>query len=298
MSAPSASDVSAKPAVSVLGLGMMGTALAAAFLEAGHPVTVWNRTAAKTGPLVAQGATPAATPADAIAASELVVLCLMINDNVREVLDTAPELLKGRTVANLTNGTPAQSRELAAWAAVHGVRYLDGGIMAVPQMIAGPHAYVFYSGDKEAFAEHEETFRVLGGARYVGEDAGFASLYDFALLIGMYGMNIGVLHSLALARSAGIPAKDIAGPVQEWVTAMAGALPTWADELDSGEHVTNVSSIAVNQAALPNLLNTLAGQGVSTEFFQPLTALLDEAMAAGHSADSQSRLAVMLSSNG
>ncbi|AVZ74581.1 hypothetical protein SLUN_22845 [Streptomyces lunaelactis] len=45
--------------VSVVGLGIMGTALAAAFLKAGHPTTVWNRSAAKTGPLVAQGALPA-----------------------------------------------------------------------------------------------------------------------------------------------------------------------------------------------------------------------------------------------
>ncbi|WP_343234927.1 NAD(P)-binding domain-containing protein [Streptomyces sp. S4.7] len=57
------------PAVSVIGLGMMGTALAAAFLKAGHPVTVWNGSPARTGPLVAQGATPADTAADAVAAS-------------------------------------------------------------------------------------------------------------------------------------------------------------------------------------------------------------------------------------
>jgi 3-hydroxyisobutyrate dehydrogenase-like beta-hydroxyacid dehydrogenase len=42
--------------VTVIGLGLMGRALATAFLRAGHPTTVWNRTPAKAEQLVAQGA--------------------------------------------------------------------------------------------------------------------------------------------------------------------------------------------------------------------------------------------------
>jgi phosphoglycerate dehydrogenase-like enzyme len=47
--------------VTVLGLGAMGSALAGAFLAAGRPVTVWNRTQGKAGELVARGATEATT---------------------------------------------------------------------------------------------------------------------------------------------------------------------------------------------------------------------------------------------
>ncbi|MGW1279562.1 NAD(P)-dependent oxidoreductase [Streptomyces tsukubensis] len=284
----------AKPAVSVLGLGMMGSALAAAFLKAGHPVTVWNRTAAKTGPLVAQGAEPAADVAGAVGASELLVLCLTTNDNVRGILEPVAGSLRGRTIANLTNGTPAQGRELAAWAAGHGARYLDGGIMASPQMIAGPDAYVFYSGDPKAFEEYEDTFGALGGTRYVGEDAGRAALYDFALLIGMYGMGIGTMHAFALAKAAGIPAKDLADPLREWLNAMALFITDEAEALDTGEHLTDVSSLAVNQAALPNLLNTLSDEGIPTEFFQPLERLINRAVAEGYGADGLTRLPDLL----
>ncbi|MEU5163091.1 NAD(P)-binding domain-containing protein [Streptomyces sp. NPDC020875] len=288
------SDAAAKPAVSVLGLGMMGSALASAFLKAGHPVTVWNRTAAKTGPLVAQGARPAPTVADAVAASELLVLCLMVNDQVREVLEPVADGLAGRTVVNLTNGTPAQGRALAAWAEEHGARYLDGGIVAVPQMIAGPDAFVYYSGDRDAFEEYEETFRALGGARFAGTDAGLAALNDFALLIGMYGQNIGIWHAFALVRSAGIPAKEFAEPLRLWLEAMAHSIPVYAEALDSGDHLTDVSSLAVNEAALPNLLNTLTEQGITGEFFAPVEALIRRAVADGHGADGLSRLADVL----
>ncbi|MFE0421254.1 NAD(P)-dependent oxidoreductase [Streptomyces sp. NPDC058953] len=284
----------AKPAVSVLGLGMMGSALAAAFIAAGHPVTVWNRTASKTGPLVAQGATPAPGPADAVAASDLLVFCLTVNSNVGDLLESVKDDIAGRTIVNLTNGTPAQGRELAAWAAEHGAHYLDGGIMAVPQMIAGPHAYVYYSGDRAAFERYEETFRALGGARYVGEDAGFAALNDFALLIGMYGQDMGIWHAFALVRSAGIPAKAIAEPLRNWLVAMADSVDDYAEALDSGDHLTDVSSLVVNEAALPNLLDTLAEQGITTEFFRPTEALIRRAVAEGHGADGLSRLADLL----
>ncbi|WP_262986041.1 NAD(P)-binding domain-containing protein, partial [Streptomyces sp. CBMA123] len=50
--------------VAVLGLGLMGTALADAFLSAGHPTTVWNRTAARADGPAARGAHRAATPAE------------------------------------------------------------------------------------------------------------------------------------------------------------------------------------------------------------------------------------------
>jgi 3-hydroxyisobutyrate dehydrogenase-like beta-hydroxyacid dehydrogenase len=62
--------------VTVIGLGPMGQAMVRAFLAAGHPVTVWNRTAARADELVAAGARRAATVAEAVAANELVVLSL------------------------------------------------------------------------------------------------------------------------------------------------------------------------------------------------------------------------------
>ncbi|MFD3921713.1 NAD(P)-dependent oxidoreductase [Streptomyces sp. NPDC058595] len=282
------------PAVSVIGLGMMGTALAAAFLKAGHPVTVWNRSPARTGPLVAQGAAPADTAADAVAASPLVVVCLTTYDTVRTVLEPLSGQLTGKTVANLTNGTPEQARDLAAWAAKEGAGYLDGGIMAVPQMIAGPHTYVLYSGGQELFDTYQETLAALGGTKYLGTDPGLAALYDLALLTGMYGMIMGVMQAYALVGTESVPATEFSELLVPWVGAMLGSAPAWAAAIDSGRHLTDVSSLAVNQEAFPNLLEAFAAQGVSGELFAPVQGLLDRAVAEGHAADGLSRLAGLL----
>ncbi|MFF3489447.1 NAD(P)-dependent oxidoreductase [Streptomyces sp. NPDC002701] len=281
--------------VTVLGLGLMGTALASAFLKAGHPTTVWNRTRSKTGPLTAQGATPADTPARAVTASPLVVVCLTTYDDVIALLQPHATELADRTLVNVTNGTPAQARTFAAWAQEHGIRYVDGGIMAVPQMIGTPAAYTLYSGDREAYETHRPALASLGGTRWTGEDPGLAALYDLSLLTGMYGMVAGVVQSFALIRSQGIEAREFAPLLSDWLDAMTASLvPGTAEAVDTGRHLTDVSSLAVNQAAFPNLLTTFTDQGVRTGLFTPMRDLLDRAIAEGHATDGLSRLVDLL----
>ncbi|GAB6938615.1 NAD(P)-binding domain-containing protein [Isoptericola variabilis] len=115
----------------LLGLGHMGRALAGALLDAGHDVAVWNRTSGRDAELVSRGARRAADVRDAVVAAPIVVVCLYGQASVRATLDPVVDDLRGRAVVNLTTTTPAEARELAAWAAGHGVRYLDGAIMFV-----------------------------------------------------------------------------------------------------------------------------------------------------------------------
>ncbi|MEV6758877.1 NAD(P)-binding domain-containing protein [Streptomyces sp. NPDC051214] len=282
--------------VTVLGLGLMGTALASALVKAGHPTTVWNRTAAKTGPLAAQGATPADTAKDAIEAAPLVIVCLTTNDDVRTLLAPESEALAGRTLVNLTNGTPSQARELAAWAEAHGITYIDGGIMAVPQMIATPAAYILYSGtDEAAFEAHRATLTVLAATKWVGKDPGLAALHDLALLTGMYGMAAGVAQAYALIGSEGIPAREFAPLLEDWVAGMTHAIvPETAEAVDTDQHLTDVSNLAMNRAAFPNFLQAYAEQGLRPDLFAPFQGLLDRAVEEGYGADGLSRLVTLL----
>ncbi|WP_207943580.1 NAD(P)-dependent oxidoreductase [Actinomadura sp. KC345] len=96
------------------------------------------------------------TAREAVAASDLVVACLLDDASVRETLADAD--LTGKDLVNITTGTPGEAERLAAWAAGRGARYLDGGIMAVPPMIGVPDsgAYVLYSGSPDVFAAHRD----------------------------------------------------------------------------------------------------------------------------------------------
>jgi len=279
--------------VTVLGLGDMGSALARALLSAGRTVTVWNRSAEKAEPLAGQGATVAGSVAEAVEASELVIACLLDDASVREVLDTAA--LTGRTVANLTNGTPRQARELSEWVKARGGTFLDGGIMAVPPMIGQPGAFVFYSGPREAFDAHRDAFDAFGGSNYVGEDPGLAALHDLALLSGMYGLFIGVLQAYALIHSEGLSAVEFAPLLSGYQAAMSGFTARAAEEIDQGVYTEGVvSNLAMQAAAFGNLPAVAADQGVSAELIAPLHDLLRRAVADGRGAHNLSSLVELL----
>ncbi|WP_225803501.1 NAD(P)-dependent oxidoreductase [Streptomyces sp. NK15101] len=264
-----------KSPVSLLGLGAMGTALARAWLAAGHPLTVWNRTPARAEALAAEGAKVADSAAAAVAASGLVVVCLLDDDSVGAALDGVD--LAGKDLVDLTTTTPARARARAAWAGERGARHLDGGIMAVPPMIGVPEAggYVFYSGSRELFELHRPALAAPAGTEYVGEDPGFAALHDVALLSAMYGMFAGAAHAFALIRREDVDPVAFAPLLADWLAAMTRGVHGTAAQLKSGDYTAGVvSGLAMQVAGTPTFLATAEEQGVSPELIRPYFELM------------------------
>ncbi|MFI0354308.1 NAD(P)-binding domain-containing protein [Actinomadura sp. 9N407] len=261
--------------VTILGLGAMGAGLAAALLEAGHPVTVWNRTPEKADDLVARGAVRAATVADAVVASPLVIACLLDYSVMNTLLDPVSDTLSGRDLVNLTNGTPEHARTAAAWAEGHGIRYVDGGIMATPPLIGGPDAFILYSGSQAAFDPHQATLEHLGATRYLGDDPGLAPLYDLALLTAMYGMAAGVRHAQAMI-SEDRAAEFSSAYLTPWLQAMAGPIAAGAAADEEG------SPLGMQAVGLANIAEGARGQGVPMALFAHLLTPMRDIVAAGH----------------
>lgn len=211
--------------VTIIGLGLMGRALARAFLKAGHPTTVWNRTAAKAAELVAEGARVAATVDDALAAGTVTIICLTDYAAVHELLGASERGLAGRTLINLTSGDSAQARAAADWAAHHGAHYLDGAIMAIPPAIGTADAVVLYSGTREVFEAHGSPLEALGTATYLGTDPGLASLYDVAGLAMMWSVLNAWLQGTALVRAAGVDAATFAPFAQRMAAGWRNGYP-------------------------------------------------------------------------
>ncbi len=287
---------SEKTPVTLLGLGAMGTALARAWLAAGHPLTVWNRTPARSAVLAAEGATVADSAAEAVAANSLVVVCLLDDASVDKTL--ADVDLTGRDLVNLTTSTPAEARARAEWAHDRGARHLDGGIMAVPPMVGVPEAggYVFYSGSRQLFEQHRATLAVPVGTTYVGEDAGFAALHDVALLSAMYGMFAGAAHAFALIRKEDIDPASFAPLLADWLVAMAApAVHRTAEQLRGGDRTTGGdSSLAMQVAGIPTFLTTAEQQGVSPELLAPYFALMRRTLAEGDGEEGPTRMIDLL----
>lgn len=268
--------------ISIIGLGAMGQALAARFLQQGYTVTVWNRTPGKAASLVASGAREVMSAAAAIVASDVTVMCVLDYAASDSVINDAASALSGRALVNLTNGTPAQARATAERAAGLGAAYLDGGIMATPPMIGGEHALILYSGCQATFDAHASMLAALGAANYLGGDAGLASLHDLALLSGMYGLFAGFFHATALIDSEGIRAAAFLKLLGPWMTAMMGELSGYAEKIDSGRHGVNVvSNLGMQAASLENIVTATREQGVATDLLDPMLELFRKRAGAG-----------------
>lgn len=268
-------DASSTTRVSLLGLGAMGSAWARVWLTAGQPLTVWNRTRAKADTVAAAyGATAAPSAAAAVAASDLVVLCLLDDASVAQTLDGID--LTGKDIVNLTTGTPAEGRARSLWAQDRGARFLDAGVMAVPPMVGLAEAggYTLYSGAREVFDRHRAVLDIPTGARYVGEDAGAAALIDVALLSAMYGLFGGMTHARALIAGEAVDRDEFAGLLTGWMTAMAGVYHAGGA---SGED----AKLEMQLEASRTLLRTAAGQGVSAELISPYFELMERQIALG-----------------
>ncbi|MEO3751450.1 NAD(P)-binding domain-containing protein [Streptomyces sp. B6B3] len=285
--------------VSVIGLGNLGRALAAALVERGHPTTVWNRTAGRADDLVARGARRADTVGEALEAGELVIVCLLDQDAARAVLAQGAGALAGRAVVNITSGTPEPVRELADWAAGHGADYLAGAVYAVPQTIGTPEAFVLYSGSRAVFEAHRDTLdAVLGGGTFTGADPALASVHDMAVLSGMYGMFAGFFHGVALAGTEGISAADITRHMTRWLTEAAAALPGFAAEIDAGDYTTETSTLDINAWGLGAILTASRARGIGDALLAPLQELFRREVDAGHGAASLARTVESLPSHG
>lgn len=275
--------------VTVIGLGAMGQALAGAFLKAGHPTTVWNRSAGKGDDLIARGATRAATPAEAVRAGELVLVCVVDYDASRSILEPVAADLAGRVLVNVTSDAPERAREAARWAAAHGISYLDGAVMIPTVMVGTPEALLFYSGDKDAYDRHEEVLKALGGqSAYVGADHGLAAVYDLSMLDFFWTAMAGLVHGYALAAEDGVPAASIAPFLKSHISLLSLLVDETAKELDAGEYPGAEGNLAMELEGVEHILHAAERRGLDVSVLRGVRDVAGRAVALGHGADSWS----------
>jgi 3-hydroxyisobutyrate dehydrogenase-like beta-hydroxyacid dehydrogenase len=283
--------------IGFLGAGRMGTALVRTLLKNGHDVHVWNRTAEKAEALAAFGARAKATPEEAIGGADVAIVNLLdyaaSDAQLRRAAVT--EALKGSLLVKLTSGSPMTGRETGEWATSNGIAYLDGAIMATPDLIGGPETLVLYSGSRPHFEQHQTLFMCLGGkSAFVSEDFGAASALDSALLAQMWGTLFGALQALAVARGENVDADTYANFLKQSQPVIDAAthdlMQRVRDGRDRGDEET-LASIAAHSAAFHHLRDIVRERGINPAISDAFGSLLEAAIAKGHQDDDFAMLA-------
>jgi 3-hydroxyisobutyrate dehydrogenase-like beta-hydroxyacid dehydrogenase len=156
--------------VAVLGLGLMGSAVAEGMLNCGHEVIVYNRTMAKTEPLVTKGATAVATVSDAIRLADASILVLTDGKAVANLLtDEVLSIVEGKKILNASTTGIEEISNLAEKVKAHGGSLSEISIMVGPDEVRGQQAYFLLGCPEEEESFWNEVLGKDGTVQRVGE---------------------------------------------------------------------------------------------------------------------------------
>jgi 3-hydroxyisobutyrate dehydrogenase-like beta-hydroxyacid dehydrogenase len=190
-------------AVSVIGLGAMGSGLATQLLARGFEVTVHNRTPARAEEFRSAGAKVATSVAEAVGAADQVVLSLSDEAAVDQVLDQAGTALRpGTRLVDTSTVSPAYSRKISTELAARGVHRLEACLLGNPAQSAAGMLRVLAAGPRETFEGAADLLAAVGReVSYLGPVGNAAcTKLVFNLLLG------GQLAALAEAVNYGVAA--------------------------------------------------------------------------------------------
>lgn len=275
--------------ITQVGLGLMGSALARAVLARGHQVTVWNRSAVKAAGFVSSGARTAASIADAVRASPVIMVCIDSYASTLSLFEDVGPHLPGKTVIQLSTGLPREARESELWFNDRKADYLDGAILAGPPDI-GKDAQIVISGGKAAFARCEPYLNCLAGdLRYVGVAVGAAAALDLAWLSEFYGFFLGAIHAARLCESENVGVDLFAALFPE------GNRSNWfAETIHSGRFENPTAPLSVWYAALRRIQTHARDAGINCEVPAFAAGFFERAIAAGYGGEDVAALVKVL----
>jgi 3-hydroxyisobutyrate dehydrogenase len=278
--------------IGLLGTGLLGSAVVERLLAQGFPVTVWNRTPDKAAPLAALGAKQAAAAAEAVAASDVILLFLADRAACEGVLlDPATRAaLSGKLVVQMGTLGPEDSRQLAQALTTAGAEYAECPVLgSLPEARAGT-LILMYGGDAGLFGRIEPLLRALGPEPKRIGGVGQAAALKLALNQLIAAETAAFAMSLALVQASGVAVEDF----MHILRGSALYAPTFDKKL---------TRMLQHDYARPNFpldhlikdvrlfIRAAEGAGIDASPLAALEAVLGEVSAQGHGGEDYSVLA-------
>lgn len=204
--------------VAFLGLGLMGSRMAANLAAKEFALSVWNRSRVRAEPFAAKGALVAATPAEAVGSADVVCTCVADPKAMAEVFHgregIAPALKPGMLMIDFSTLSPDDTRALEKACLEKGVAFLESPVTGSKLGAEAGTLVMMCGGTQEAFERAQPVLAACGKkAIHVGAvgDASQVKLIGNMLIAHMVQ---GLSEGAALIAKAGIPMAKLLEVVQ------------------------------------------------------------------------------------
>lgn len=265
--------------VAVLGMGLLGSGFAEGLMaRGGCEVVVWNRTSAKTAPLVALGATAAASPAEAVSGAERVHLVLLDDDAVDAIVgELRASLHPDALLIDHTTNLPARTAVRAEALRTAGIRYLHAPVMMGPGAARQAKGMMLVAGPQEWLDPVRDALAAMTGELwYVGGRPDLAAVYKLfgnAASLSVVGVLADVMR---MADAAGVPRTGVLDMLAK--TNLNGPVGMRGTMMATGEFEPSFA-LDVARKDLRLMLETAGDRGMP--MLAALAARMDEEIAHG-----------------
>jgi 3-hydroxyisobutyrate dehydrogenase-like beta-hydroxyacid dehydrogenase len=266
--------------IAFLGLGMMGSRMAARLLEAGHELTVWNRASARAAPLARLGATAASSPAAAVAGAELVITMLATSEAVEQVAfadeGLAEGLCSGQVLIDMSTVGPDAARSMAA-RLPQGVPLVDAPVRgSIAEATAG-RLHVFVGASDADFARVRPVLAVFGDVRHTGgPGSGQAMKLVVNLALGASMVVLG--EALALGGALALPQEMVLDVLSD--SPIGPAVSAKRSDIESGDYEP-AFALRLAEKDLKLVTDAAAGDGRDLKVARATLEWLEEASRRG-----------------
>jgi 3-hydroxyisobutyrate dehydrogenase len=196
-----------------IGLGMMGTPMSQQLLNAGYPVTVYNRTKEKEESIKAQGATTAPTPAELIKLVDVLIIMVSDDKAIHEIFYGDEGLLSANTnskvIINMSTVSPAISKEVAAKCLAKGNHYLDAPVSGSVKQAQEGQLVIMVGGEEKAFEQVKPILETMGKLAILVGDNGAGNIAKLSINTLLAFAAQGLAEAVILARNNGIDTIDL-----------------------------------------------------------------------------------------
>ena len=218
--------------IGFIGLGTMGSFMAANLRRAGFEVTAQNRTPGKAAALLELGANEAATPAAAAAASDVVVICVSDTPDVEHVLfgndGVASGLARGGLVIDMSTISPDTTRELARRLADLGIGFVDAPVSGGSEGARLGTLTIFAGGTPKDVERARPVLAAMGKTITHFGPAGSGQAVKAVNQVVISGVYLAVAEGMVLSMQAGLEPQAVVdalggGVAGSWILANRSA---------------------------------------------------------------------------
>ena len=271
--------------IGFIGLGIMGTGMAANILAREFELSVWNRTNSKIDEFIRQGARGAQSPAAVAAVSSIVLICVTDENAVREVLFGPQGVVEGARpetlIIDMSTIAPQASADNAEALAAHGLSMLDAPVSGSREGADQGTLSIMVGGAPSEFERAYSVFQALGSTIvHVGERCGDGQTVKLVNQLLASGNTMVMCEALLFAQAGGVDLEKTleavsAGAAGSWMLSQRGPQVIQRDWQPGFTIDLQLKSISA-------VLNTAADNGVPVPMMAQLYQYYRTLQAQGH----------------